>query len=80
MHPGKIASQWPTKAAYIIAESGHVVTFKELDDTSMQASQLFRHLGLKRGDHIAILMENHPAMLQICVAAERAGLYFTAIS
>ena len=80
MHPSDIAAQSPDKPAYIIAESGHTVTFKQLDDQSMQASQLFRKLGLQRGDHIALMMENHPAMLQICLAAQRSGLYFTAIS
>ena len=80
MHPGELAALGPDKPAYIIAESGETITRKQLDDHSMQASQLFRHLGLKRGDHIAILLENHPAMLQICLAAQRSGLYFTAIS
>ena len=80
MHLGELASMSPEKIAYVVAESGSITTFKELNDLSMQASQLFRHLGLKRGDHIAILMENHPALLQICFAAQRSGLYFTAIS
>ena len=80
MHLGELAAKSPDKAAYVIAESGATTTFKQLDDYSMQASQLFRKLGLNRGDHIAILLENHPAMLQICFAAVRSGLYFTAIS
>ena len=80
MHPGDIAERNPEKPAYIISETGETVTFKQLDDVSMQVSQLFRKLGLKRGDHVAILLENHPAMLQICLAAQRAGLYFTTIS
>lgn len=80
MHPGELAKKYPDKPAYTIAETGQVTTFKELDDQSMQASQLFRKLGLKRGDHIALMLENHPALLQICLAAQRSGLYFTAIS
>ena len=80
MHPSEVASRWSDKPAYIIAETGETVTFKQFDDVSMQASQLFRSLGLKRGDHIALMLENHPALLQICLAAQRAGLYFTAIS
>lgn len=80
MHPGELAAISPDKPAYIIAESGETITRKQLDDLSMQASQFFRKMGLNRGDHIAILLENHPAMLQICLAAQRSGLYFTAIS
>lgn len=80
MHPEVLAQQWPDKPAYIIAETGAAVSFSELNDLSNQAAQLFRKLGLRRGDHIALMTENHPVMLQICVAAERAGLYHTAIS
>ena len=80
MHLGELAAQTPDKPAYIIAETGQTITYKELDDQTMRASQLFRQLGLNKGDHIALLLENHPAMLQICFAALRSGLYFTAIS
>jgi len=80
MHPGTIADNNPDKPAYIIAETGETVTFRQLEDGSNQMAQLFRSLGLSRGDHIAILLENHLLFLQICVAAQRSGLYFTAIS
>ena len=80
MHLGELADTHADKAAYVIAETGETTTFKQLDDLSMQASQLFRQLGLNRGDHVAILLENHPALLQVCFAAQRSGLYFTAIS
>src|SRR6202023_3057601 len=36
--------------------------------------------GLKAGDHIALLMENRRAFMEICLAAQRSGLYYTAIS
>lgn len=80
MHPGTIAEQTPEKPAYIMAETGQIVTYKELNETSIKGSQLFRRLGLKTGDHIAILLENHPRFFQIVWAAQRAGLYYTAIS
>lgn len=80
MHPGVHASQTPDKPAYIMAETGQTVTYKELDEASNQGAQLFRSLGLQTGDHIAIMMENHPRFLQICWAAQRSGLYYTAIS
>ena len=80
MHLGELADTHADKAAYVIAETGETTTFKQLDDLSMQASQLFRQLGLNRGDHVAILLENHPALLHVCFAAQRSGLYFTAIS
>lgn len=80
MHPGIIADNHPDKPAYIIAETGETFTFRALEDGSNQIANLFRSLELTRGDHIAILLENHPLFLQICLAAQRSGLYFTAIS
>ena len=80
MHPGIIADEHPHKTAYVMADSGEVVTFAELERTANQGAQLFRQLGLRRGDHIALLLENHPRFFQICWAAQRAGLYYTPIS
>ena len=41
---------------------------------------MFRKLGLERGDHVAFMLENHRALLEIALGAQRAGLYFTPIS
>jgi acyl-CoA synthetase (AMP-forming)/AMP-acid ligase II len=80
MHPGIIAAREPDKTAYVMAETGQRVSYGELERTANQGAHLFRSLGLERGDHIAILLENHPRFFQICWAAQRAGLYYTAIS
>jgi len=56
------------------------ITYRELDELSNQGAHLFRALGLKAGDHIALLMENRLAFMEICWAAQRSGLYYTAIS
>jgi long-chain acyl-CoA synthetase len=80
MHPANIAEQTPDKPAIIMAATGETVTFRELDDRSNQGAQFFRTLGLKPGDGITIFMENNARFLEICWAAQRAGLYFTAIS
>ena len=80
MHLSQLAAANPDKSAYIMAGSGQTFTYSDLEQGSNQLAQLFRSLGLVRGDHIAILLENHPLFIQICVAAQRAGLYYTAIS
>ena len=80
MHPGIHAAKNPEKPAYIFAASGETVTYGDLEARSNQGAQLFRSLGLAVGDHIAIMMENHPAFFALCWAAQRAGLYYTAIS
>ncbi|WP_304169976.1 AMP-binding protein, partial [Phenylobacterium aquaticum] len=80
MHPATHAKTHPDRAAFIMAGTGETVTYRELDDRSNQGAQLFRSMGLKAGDVIAILLENHPRYFEIAWAAQRAGLYYTCIS
>ncbi|MBB3732596.1 AMP-binding protein [Nonomuraea dietziae] len=80
MHPGAIAAVTPDKPAVIMAGSGQVVTYRELEEESNRLAHLFRSAGLKPGDHIAFMLENHPLFLVIAWAAQRSGLYYTAIS
>jgi long-chain acyl-CoA synthetase len=79
-HPSIHARTHPDKIAYRMAGTGKAITYRELDELSNQGAHLFRSLGLKAGDHIAFLMENRLAFMEICWAAQRAGLYYTAIS
>src|SRR4051812_49903080 len=80
MHPGAIAALLPEKPAVIMASSGRVVTFRELDEESNRLAHLFRAAGLRPGDHVAFMLPNHPLFLAIAWAAQRSGLYYTAIS
>ncbi len=79
-HPSIHARTTPDKVAYRLAKSGEAITYLQLDERSNQIAHLFRSLGLKRGDHIAFLLENTLAFMEICWAAQRSGLYYTAIS
>jgi len=79
-HPSIHARTQPDKIAYQMAGTGKAITYRELDELSNQGAHLFRSLGLKAGDHIAFLMENRLAFMEICWAAQRSGLYYTAIS
>ncbi|ABE40835.1 AMP-dependent synthetase and ligase [Rhodopseudomonas palustris BisB5] len=79
-HPSIHARTQPDKIAYQMAGTGKAITYRELDELSNQGAQMFRALGLKAGDHVALLMENRLAFMEICWAAQRAGLYYTAIS
>lgn len=80
LHPSHHARSHPDKIAYQMAGSGEAITYSRLDARSNQSAHLFRSLGLKAGDHIALMMENRLEFLEICWAAQRSGLYFTAIS
>ena len=80
MYPGAIAKSHPDKIAYQMAASGETVSYATLDARSNQCAQLLYELGLRPGDAIALCMENHPRFLEIAWAAQRSGLYWTAIS
>ena len=79
-HPHHHARVTPDKPAYIMAATGEVVTYEKLEETSNQGAHLFRKLGLKRGDNVVLLAENSIRLPQICFAAARSGLFYTAMS
>jgi len=80
MHPSVHAQSQPQKPALIVAETGETVTFAEIDAASNRAAQLFRSLGLKIGDTIALFMENVPQFYDIAWGAQRSGLFYVCIS
>ncbi len=80
MHPSVVVKKTPDKPAIVMASTGETLTYRQLEERSNQGAQLFRKLGLKAGDCIAIFMENDLRFLEICWAAQRAGLYYTCIS
>jgi len=80
MFPGAHVAATPDKPAVILATSGQVITYRELDDQANQVSHLFRNLGLKSGDHVAFCLENHPRYFALAWGAHYAGLYYTAMS
>ena len=80
LYPGTWAARMPDKAAVVMGDSGRVVTYGELDGAANRLSHLFRKIGLQRGDHIALCLENRAEFLPIVWGAHYAGLYYTAIS
>ncbi|WP_368389954.1 AMP-binding protein [Sphingopyxis sp. USTB-05] len=80
MHLSTHARIAPDRPALIMAASGEAISYRELEQRSNQGAQLFRQLGLARGDVIAILLENSPRYFELAWAAQRTGLYYTCIS
>ncbi len=79
-HFSAYANETPDRPAYIMANSGEIVTYGELDRRSNQIAHLLRDSGIQRGDHIAIMMKNCAEFLQVAQGALRAGVIFTPIS
>jgi acyl-CoA synthetase (AMP-forming)/AMP-acid ligase II len=80
MWPGQHARERPDHPAYVMATSGEVVTYRQLDERSNRVAQLFWDAGLRFGDHVAVLMENRPEYFEVCWAAQRSGLIYTCIN
>jgi long-chain acyl-CoA synthetase len=80
MYTGKHADLRPLQPAFIIAETGETVTYRELEARSNRLAHLFRKRGLKRLDHYSIFMENNSRYVEACGAGERSGLYFTCVN
>lgn len=75
MHPRAHAATHPDKPVIVMTGSGRTVTFGELEDRANRTAHMFRDLGLKTGDVIAIFMENMPEYFELAWGAQRSGLY-----
>ncbi|MCY3889117.1 MAG: acyl-CoA synthetase [bacterium] len=80
MYPGEHARNTPDKAAQIMASTGEVTTYRELDEAVNRLARVLHDRGLREGDHISTLAENHPRYYEAYWAAMTSGLYFTAIN
>ena len=80
LHLGHRAAAHPDHPAVIMAGSGEVTTYGMLDERSNRMAHALRAAGLRTGDHLALMMENSSALLEVTWAAQRAGLYYTALN
>ncbi len=79
-YPGIHAANRPDHPAVIMATSGEVLSYGELDERSNQLARLLRAQGLGRGDHIALFMENQIRYMEVVWAGLRSGIYVTAVN
>ena len=80
MYPGHWATLKPNTTAVLNCETGVQLTWAELEAQSNQVAQLLFARGLRPGDHVALLMENHLDYFIISWGALRSGLYLTCIN
>lgn len=74
------AIETPDKPAMIMASTGEAITYRQFEEDSNRVAHLLRNAGLRQGDAISIMMENHPWFFRLCWGAHRAGLQYTAAS
>jgi fatty-acyl-CoA synthase len=80
VYPATYAQKTPDKPAVVMAGSGRVVTYRELDERSARFAKVLYDAGLRRGDVLAMLSDNAAECLELYWAAIRSGLYITAIN
>lgn len=80
MHPSVHAGAAPDKPALIVAESGEMWSYADLDRRSNRAAHLFRDRGLAIGDTVALFLDNVPEYFALTWGAQRAGLFYVCIS
>ena len=80
LFPDTYAAADPDRPAYIMAGTGHAVTYGELVSASRGIAAMLWSRGLRHGDCVAIFMENDEHLLKVAWAPQRAGLRYVAIS
>ncbi len=80
MHPSIHAKAHPDKPAIIMAASGEVITYAEMEVRANQVAQLLRARGIGTGDTVAMCLENHPWFFCMAWGFQRAGVHYVAIS
>lgn len=75
-----VAAVRPDRPAVIMASSGQVTTYGELAAGASRMAQHIRKVGLRRGDHVALMMDNRSQFLEVAVAALQSGLYLTPVN
>ncbi|TDD84447.1 acyl-CoA synthetase [Saccharopolyspora karakumensis] len=80
MYPGVHAVTTPDKPALIMAGSGEVLTYRELDERSLRLANALRAAGLSKGDVVAVLSDNDLHAYEVYWAAVRSGMYVCAVN
>ena len=79
-HPSAHVADKGDHPALVMARSGRVTTYRELEDASNRMAQLLRSRGLAPGDHLAVLLRNRHEWFDVVWGALRTGLYVTPVN
>lgn len=64
----------------VVADTGEQLTYRQLDEGSNRAAQLFRSIGLQAGDRIGVLLRNSVDFAVVYWAVQRSGLVAVVLS
>jgi acyl-CoA synthetase (AMP-forming)/AMP-acid ligase II len=80
MHLTTLADELGDQPAVVMGGSGRSLSYAELEAASNRIAHVLRDLGLRTGDHVAILMENELELFPVVWAAQRTGLLYTPVN
>ncbi|MFK8024347.1 MAG: AMP-binding protein [Ilumatobacter sp.] len=80
MYAAHHAVEHPDRPAFIMASTGHAVSYAEFEARSNQLAHLLAAHGLGPHDHYSVFMENNDRYFEACAAGERSGMYYTCIN
>ena len=80
MHPGTFAGKDPRSPAVVMAGSGEVTTYSQLDRAAHRGSRALAAAGVAPGDHVAFQLTNSPRFFELLWAAHRYGVVYTPVS
>ena len=72
MYAGEYVRQNPDRAAFVMADSGETVTYREYESRTNQLAHLLRAEGLGFKDHYSIFMENNARYLCLLYTSDAA--------
>ncbi|HEX4433169.1 MAG TPA: AMP-binding protein [Frankiaceae bacterium] len=79
-HVSAYAKSAPDRLAVATADGSASLTYAQLNARSNQLANHLRAMGLRQGDHVALVLENRLQFFEVTVAAMRSGLYVTPIN
>ena len=80
MYPGTYAAETPDRVAAVMTGTGETLSYGDLERRSVQLAHVLHEAGLRPGDVVALLTENHLRAFEVYWAAMRSGLYITAVN
>jgi carnitine-CoA ligase len=69
----RAVQRWPDRVAWVFDERGESLTFTDIDVRSDSLARLLAHSGIRRGDHVAVMLDNVPAFPLAWLAITKLG-------
>lgn len=74
------AARKPRAVALVDGDTGRTLTYGELERSVAELTESLYDLGLRRGDRVALLMENSPEFIEIMLATANLGAVVVPVS